>query len=174
VNREEKGATIAELQEHFQRASVALLATSQGLTVRKVEELRRAVKQVGGEYKVAKNTFVRRAINATSFGILEELLRGPNGVVFGYEDPVAVAKALVKFAEENEKVGIKGGVLGEKLLAPSEIQALATLPSREALLGQLLGLIQAPASQLLRTIQEPGTRFARLVSQLHNRLKLQA
>lgn len=174
MNREEKSAAIADLQLQFQRAKVALLATSQGLTVGKIQELRRAVKQAGGEYKVAKNTFMRRAIQETSYGMLDELLNGPNGVVFGYDDPVAVTKVLVKFAEDNDKVSIKGGMLGEKLLAPAEVEALAKLPSKEALLGQLLGLLQAPATQLLRTIQEPGARLTRLVNQLRARLEEQA
>ncbi len=171
MNREEKSTAVADLQGQFQRATVALLASSQGLTVAKVQELRRAVKQAGGEYKVAKNTFVRLAIKDTSFGILDELLSGPNGVVFGYADPVAVTKVLVKFAEENDKLSIKGGALGAKLLARDEVEALAKLPSREALLSQLLRLIQTPATQLLRTMQEPGASLVRLLGQLRGRLE---
>jgi len=174
VDRQEKAATVGELQKQFQRATVALLASSQGLAVSKIQALRRAVKKAGGEYKVAKNTFVRRAIKDTSFGVLDELLTGPNGVVFGYDDPIAVTKVLVKFAEENDKLSIKGGALDAKLLARAEVEALAKLPSREVLLQQLLGLIQAPATQLLRTIQEPGARLARLLGQLRARLEEQA
>ena len=172
--RQENTAAVAELQNQFQRATVALLASSQGLSVSKIQALRRAVKQAGGEYKVAKNTFVRLAIKDTSFGVLDELLSGPNGVVFGYDDPVAVTKVLVKFAEENDKLSIKGGALDAKLLARAEVEALAKLPSREVLWQQLLGLIQAPATQLLRTIQEPGARLARLLGQLRDRLEEKA
>jgi hypothetical protein len=74
------------------------------------------------------------------------------------KDPVIVAKVLVKFAEQNDKLKISGGVLDGEALPASGVSALAKLPSREVLLAQLLGLLQAPASQLLRTIQEPGRR----------------
>lgn len=171
MNREEKATSVADLQGRFGRATVALLATSQGLSVGKIQELRRAVKLAGGEYRVAKNTFVRRAIEGTSYGVLNELLSGPNGVVLGYADPVAVTKVLVKFADDNAKVAIVGGALSEKLLAPGDVQALAKLPSREALLGQLLGLLQAPATQLLRTIQEPGAGLTRLLDRLRQQLE---
>jgi large subunit ribosomal protein L10 len=171
VNREEKAANVAALHERFKQATVTLLATSQGLSVAKVQQLRRAVKQAGGEYKVAKNTFARRALKDTAYSKLGALLEGPTGLVFGYADPVAVTKVLVKFAEENEKLSIKAGILGERVLEPAAVTALAKMPSREVLLAQLLGLLQAPAAQLLRTIQEPGARLVRLVGQVRDRLE---
>lgn len=171
MNREEKAATVAKLHECFNKATVTLLASSNGLSVAKVQQLRRALKQAGGEYRVAKNTFARRALKETAYAKLEALLDGPTGLVFGYSDPVAVTKVLVKFAEENEKLSIKAGVLDERVLEPAAVNALAKLPSREVLLAQLLGLLQAPAAQLLRTIQEPGARLARLLGQVRDRLE---
>jgi len=171
VNREEKAAAVAVLNERFKRATVTLLATSNGLSVAKMQQLRRALKQAGGEYKVAKNTFARRALKETAYAKLEELLEGPTGLVFGYSDPVAVTKVLVKFAEDNEKLSIKAGVLGDRLLEPAAVNALAKLPSREVLMAQLLGLLQAPASQLLRTIQEPGARLVRLMGRVRDRME---
>jgi ribosomal protein L10 len=171
VNREEKAATVAALHDCFKQAKVTLLATSQGLSVAKMQQLRRALKQAGGEYKVAKNTFARRALKETAYAKLEALFDGPTGLVFGYADPVAVTKVLVKFAEENEKLSITAGVLDDRVLEPAAVNALAKLPSREVLLAQLLGLLQAPASQLLRTIQEPGARLVRLMGQLHDRME---
>jgi large subunit ribosomal protein L10 len=171
VNREEKAAAVADLQTRFQRATVTLLATSQGLSVGKIQQLRRAVRQAGGEYKVAKNTLARRALKDTAGASLDALLEGPTGLVFGYADPVAVTKALVRFAEENQKLSIKAAVLDQEILDPAAVTALAKLPSREVLLGMLLGLMQAPAAQLLRTIQEPATRLARLLDRLRARLE---
>lgn len=171
MNREEKAANVAALHERFKQAKVTLLATSQGLSVAKVQQLRRAVKQAGGEYKVAKNSFARRALKETAYGKLEALLEGPTGLVFGYADPVAVTKVLVKFAEENEKLLIKAGILGDRMLEPAAVAALAKLPSREVLLAQVLGLLQAPAAQLLRTLQEPGARLVRLVGRVRDRLE---
>jgi len=173
VNREEKVASVAELQDRFQRASVTLVASSTGLTVAKTQELRRALRQAGGEFKIAKNTLARRALKDTAFGVLEELLIGPTGLVFGYDDPVAVAKVLVRFAEENDKLSITGGALEGRLLPGTAVSDLAKLPSREVLLATLLAVIQAPATQLLRTLQEPGARLARLLGQVRDRLEKQ-
>lgn len=168
MNREEKVASVTELQERFQRASVTLVAAPKGLTVAKTRELRRALRQAGGELKIAKNTLARRALKDTAYGVLDELLKGPTGLVFGYDDPIAVAKVLVRFAEENAKLSITGGVLDGRLLPGHAVTELAKLPSREVLLGMLLGLLQAPAVQLLRTIQEPGARMARLLGKVRD------
>jgi len=163
VNREEKAAAVAALHERFKKATVALLASCQGLNVAKTQQLRRAVKQDGGEYKVAKNTFTRHALQGTGFANLHELLDGPTGVIFGYADPVALTKALVRFAEENEKVSIKGAVLDGEVLQPAAVSELAKMPGRNELLVKLLRLMQAPAVQLLRVMQEPGARLVRLL-----------
>jgi len=171
VTREEKELEIADLRERFQRATVTLVAESKGLTVAKIRQLRRTIREAGGEYKVAKNTLARRAIVETGFSRLDEILRGPTGLVFGYSDPVAVTKALVKFTEENDKLSVKAAVLEQELLDSAAVVELAKLPSREVLLGTLLGLLQAPASQLLRTIQEPGARLARLMDRVRERLE---
>jgi large subunit ribosomal protein L10 len=166
VNREEKAVAVADLQGRFQRANVTLLASSNGLSVGKIQQLRRALRQAGGEYKVAKNTFARRAVKDTPYERLLNQLEGPTGLVFGYADPVAVAKVLVRFAQENEKLTIKAAVIDNQVLEPAAVQELAKLPGREVLLAMLLGLMQAPAVQLLRTIQEPGARVARLLDRV--------
>ena len=171
MNREEKTAAVAALHDRFKQAKVALLATSQGLGVGKMQQLRRALKQAGGEYKVAKNTFTRRAVKDTAYTRLEELLDGPTGLVLGYADPVAVTKVLVRFAEENDKLAIKCAVLDEKVLEPAAVDALAKLPSREVLLGTLLRVLQAPAVQLLRTGQEPGARLVRVLARVRDRME---
>ena len=169
MNREEKATSVATLHERFKKVTVTLLATSQGLNVSKMQQLRRAVKQAGGEYKVAKNTFTRRALEDTGFSGLQDLLDGPTGLIFGYADPVAVTKALVRFCEENEKLSIKAAVLDGKVLKPAAVSELARLPAREVLLATLLRLMQAPAVQLLRTMQEPGARLVRVLERLRER-----
>jgi ribosomal protein L10 len=166
VNREEKTAAVAALHDRFKRATVTLLASSQGLPVHKIQQLRRAVKQAGGEYKVTKNTFARRAVRDTAYVGVERLLDGPSGLIFGYSDPVTVTKVLVKFAEGNEKLSIKAAILDNRVLEPAAVAELAKLPGRGVLMGMLLGLMQAPAAQLLRTIREPGARLARLIERV--------
>jgi large subunit ribosomal protein L10 len=134
-----------------------------GLTVAQLNKLRRELQAIGATYRVSKNTLTRLAIRETAFAKLDALLRGPTGVVTSGKDPVAVAKILVRFAEQHDKLKISGGVLDGEPLAAAGVNALAKLPSREILLAQLLGLLQAPASQLLRTIQEPGASLVRLL-----------
>jgi large subunit ribosomal protein L10 len=169
VTREEKAAAVAALQDRFGKATMTLVATTTGLNVATVQKLRREIRQAGGEYKVAKNTLTRRALKKTAYESLEQAMIGPTGLVFAYADPIAVTKVLVRFAEENEKLSVKAGVLDQKILNANEIEGLAKLPSREVLLAMLLGLLQAPATQLLRTIKEPGTQFARLLDAVRAR-----
>jgi len=163
VKRDQKTAVIAELADRLSGASLGVVTEYRGLTVAQLNKLRRELQGAGASYRVTKNTLTRRAIKETAFAKLDELLRGPTGLVTTAKDPVAVAKILVRFAEQNGKLKISGGVLDGESLPASGVSALAKLPSREVLIAQFLGLLQAPASQLLRTIQEPGASLVRLL-----------
>ena len=142
---------------------MAVLTDYRGLSVSKMTQLRCDVREAAGEYKIAKNNLVRLAIRDTAYQALEEFLTGPNGWVFAYDDPVSLSKALVRFADLNDALTIKGAVLDGALLQPAEVKGLATLPSLPELQAQVLSLMQAPASGLLRTIQEPASQLARLL-----------
>ncbi len=166
MNRQEKTALIEELNTRLKESSLAIMTEYRGLTVAQLNRLRRELKAAGGRYQVTKNTLTKRALENTSFVKLEDYLSGPTGLVTTGGDPVTVAKVLVKFAEQNDKLKITGGVLDGAMLPAEAVSALAKLPSREVLLAQLLGLINAPASQLLRTVQEPGAMVARLLGAL--------
>ncbi|MBI1996667.1 MAG: 50S ribosomal protein L10, partial [Deltaproteobacteria bacterium] len=119
-----------------------------------------------GEYQVIKNTLVRRALKDTAYGDLERLLQGPNGWVFAYDDPVMLTKALVKFANDNDKLAIKGGVFEGQFMDSAKVKILAQMPSKPELQAKLLAMINAPATQLVRLIQEPGARVVRLLDTL--------
>lgn len=166
MNKQEKTALIDDIHGRLRASTMAVMTEYRGLTVAQMDRLRRELKAVGGRYQVTKNTLTRRALKDTAFEKLESLLQGPTGIVTTQKDPVAVAKVLVKFAEQHDKLKITGGVLDGAVLPPENVSALAKLPAREVLLAQLLGLINAPASQLLRTIQEPAAQFARLLGAL--------
>ena len=166
MNRDDKTAAIASMNSRLRTASLAVMTEYRGLTVAQMNRLRRELKQVGAVYQVTKNTLTRRALKDTAFERLGELLRGPTGMVTTADDPVAVAKVLVRFAEQHDKLKITGGVLEGAVLPAASVGDLAKLPSREVLMAQLLGLMQAPAAQLLRTIQEPAARVARLLGAL--------
>jgi large subunit ribosomal protein L10 len=171
VKREEKTAVIAAITERFSTASLGVVTEYRGLTVAQLNKLRRELQGAGASYRISKNTLTRRAIKATAFAKLDELLRGPTGLVTTDKDPVGVAKILVKFAEQNDKLKISGGVLDGEALPAAGVNALAKLPSREVLIAQLLGLMQAPASQLLRTIQEPGASLVRLLGAIEKAMQ---
>jgi len=166
VNRGEKATAVAEIHERLLGASLAVMTEYRGLTVAQMNKLRRELEQVNAAYHVTKNSLAKLAIKETTFEKLDELMRGPTGLVTTAADPVAAAKILVKFAETNDKLKITGGVLAGAALPAAGVSDLAKLPSREVLLAQLLGLLQAPASQLLRTIQEAGASLVRLLGAL--------
>jgi large subunit ribosomal protein L10 len=162
----EKAATVAAVHERLKTAKMAIVTEYRGLTLAQMTRLRRTIRDASGEYQVIKNTLIRRALKDTAFGDLERLLKGPNGWVFAYEDPVMLSKALIKFADDHDKLTIKGGVFEGQFLEPAKVKVLAQMPSKPELQARLLAMIQAPATQLVRLIQEPGTRVVRLLEAL--------
>jgi large subunit ribosomal protein L10 len=166
MKKEEKGTTVAELAEDFGRASIALISEYKGMKAAESDDMRRRIRAVRGEFRVTKNTLLRLAIKDTKFGSLDGHLGGPIGLILSYADPVELAKTVSSFKEFGEKFKIRGGVLDGKPLSPAEINELASLPPREVILAQLLGLLQAPATQLVRLLNEPGSTVARLLDAL--------
>jgi large subunit ribosomal protein L10 len=169
MKKAEKIAIIDELAAQFARATMALVSEYRGLTAAESTDLRRRVREVEGEIRVAKNTLVRRAIKETPYAALDPQLGGPVVIVFCYGDPVTVAKTIAGLRDLGDKFKVRGGVIGGKALTAEEAQALATLPSREVLMAQLLGLLQAPATRLVRLLNEPGSALARLIDAIGKR-----
>jgi large subunit ribosomal protein L10 len=163
MKKEQKTALVEDLRTSLGRASLALVSEYKGMTAGESADMRRRLRAVRSEMRVAKNTLVRRAIEGTDYAPLAEKLGGPVGVILGFEDPVELAKTVVGFKDLGEKFKVRGGVLGGKALTADEIQALATLPPREVVMAQLLGLLQAPATRLVRLLNEPGSMLARAV-----------
>ena len=162
----EKAETVAAIHQRLKSAKMAIVTEYRGLTVAQMTRLRREIRDVSGEYQVIKNTLVHRALDGTAFGDLEKLLEGPNGWVFAYEDPVVLSKVLVKFADDNDKLAIKGGIFEGQFMEPAKVKVLAQMPSKPELQAKLLALIQAPATQLVRLVQEPGAQMVRLLETL--------
>jgi large subunit ribosomal protein L10 len=159
----EKAETIGAVHERLRSAKMAVVTEYRGLTVAQMTRLRREIREASGEYQVIKNTLVRRALDGTAFGDLEKLLEGPNGWVFAYEDPVILSKALIKFADDHDKLTIKGGVFEGRFMDTAAVKALSQMPSKPELQAKLLAMINAPATQLVRLMQEPGARVVRLL-----------
>jgi large subunit ribosomal protein L10 len=164
--RPEKVAVVDDVRERLDSTSAALLTEYRGLDVAAISELRRALRKVGGEYKIYKNTLVRFA--ARDLGLeLEELLTGPTAIAFITERPdgtpgdaVDVAKALRDFARGNPNLIVKGGVLGTKPLTADEAKALAEVEPREVLLAKLAGALAAPMVQFAGLLEALPRNFA--------------
>lgn len=157
--RPEKVAVVDEVKDRLNSSSAALLTEYRGLSVAQLAQLRRQLRDAGGEMKVYKNTLVRFA--ARDLGLdIEELLTGPTAIAFVDGDPVNVAKALRDFARTNPALVVKGGLLGEKSLSAAETTALADVEPREVLLAKLAGAMAAPMVQFAGLLQALPRNFA--------------
>lgn len=151
---EMKSAVVSEIAEKLEKAASVIVVDYKGLTVEQVTELRSQMREAGVDYKVYKNTLVRRAassIEGDAFANFnDELLVGPNAIAFGYEDPVAPARILKKFMDKNpKKITLKMGVVEGEFYNEEKIVALAEIPSREELIAKLLGSLKAPMSNFV-------------------------
>ena len=167
LTRQQKEEQVADLKERFDRATCVYVADYRGVDVQSANQLRRRIRSEGQgdfEYRVAKNTVLRRACAETGVAELTPHFKGPTALALSYGDPVALAKILVDFAKDNEAFELKGGVLEGRPVEQAEIATLATLPSLEALRAKLIGLIQAPATKIARLVSEPGAQVARVVA----------
>ena len=169
MRKDQKGTIVEELAENLGRASIALVSEYKGMTAGQSDDMRRRLRAVRGEFRVAKNTLVRRAIKDTRYEALGEKLGGPVGLILSYADPVELAKTVTSMRELADKFKVRGGVLDGKALSAEEVQAFAALPPREVIFAQLLGLLQAPATRLARLLNEPGSAMARLLDAMSKR-----
>jgi len=161
VNRSEKAEAIVELNQIFKDATLMVVTHQSGLTVQEVTDLRRKIRAAGASYKVAKNRLTLRALEGTPFTALGSLFKGPTAIAYS-KDPVAAAKVVSAFAKNNEKLSIVGGALGENTLDVAGVQALAMLPSLDALRAKIIGLLQAPATKVAGVLQAPAGQVARV------------
>lgn len=144
-----KVATVEKLKTRLADARTVVLTEYRGLTVQQLGELRKQLRAVSASYQVVKNRLARIAVQASELERLAGHLTGPTGMILSREDPVAVARAVHAFARGNQALAIKAGFVEGQMLPPAELRALAELPSRDALRGQLVGVIQGSAAQLV-------------------------
>jgi len=164
--RPEKVAVVEEVREHLGNSSAAILTEYRGLKVADLAVLRRQLRTAGAEYKIFKNTLVRRATTGTAQAALDPLLEGPTAIAFVRADVGAVAKVLREFSRAHPELIVKGGFLGTQLVDAQGASALADLPSREALLAQLAGAMAAPMRQFASLLQALPRGFAYALSAL--------
>ncbi|OGP69463.1 MAG: 50S ribosomal protein L10 [Deltaproteobacteria bacterium RBG_13_60_28] len=149
----EKAEIVQDIKERIGRSRFNILADFTGLKVEEITRLRQQIREADGELKVVKNTLLERAAAGDSpMASLAPHFLGPNSVTFGYGDPVALAKVLIKFAQERPQFKLKAGVLSGQVLTAQELDALSKLPDREVLLAQLLGVLQGVPTALVTVL----------------------
>jgi large subunit ribosomal protein L10 len=167
-----KSASLDELRDKFTRAKIAILTDyrgdGNGLDVKDITSLRGKLREQDGEYKVVKNTLARKVVNELGITGLDSHFENPTAIAFGYKDPVTLAKALTEFLKDRKQKPpyIKAAFMEGEVLDVRGIDALASLPSREVIYQQLLGMLIAPHQQLMRLLQEPGRRMASIAHQI--------
>lgn len=150
---EVKKQVVLEVKEKFEKAQGIIFYDYRGLSVEEVTDLRNQFRAAGVEYHVIKNSMLKRAADLLEIKGLDEYLAGPTAVAFGYSDPVAPAKVLTEFVKKlKNKTEIKSGLLNGKVITVAGIQSLADLPSREQLLAQLAGTLNAPITGFARSL----------------------
>jgi large subunit ribosomal protein L10 len=151
---EQKQQIVEELRDKFKRSKVVILTDYKGLDVAGINDLRRKLREAEIEYRVVKNTLLTRASEDTGVDSIKDAFKGPSAIALSYDDPVAPARVLTKFAEDNKKLEIKIGVMDGKALSVQDIKALADLPSREVLLAKVLSAMIAVPTGLVSALSD--------------------
>jgi large subunit ribosomal protein L7/L12 len=174
MKKEEKATSVAELTEKFGRARLAILTECAGLPVNQVTELRKQLRSAKAEFKVVKNTLAIRASEGTTLTGLKTHLKGPTGMVIGYDDPVLPTKILRDFIaaeKREEKIRITIGVLEGKLVQSEELAAVAKLPKKEVLIAMLLSAMQGPIRGVVYTLNAVLSKFVRVIAAIQDKKK---
>ena len=149
-----KQPIIDEIKGFLDGAVAATVVDYRGLTVAEDTALRKALREAGVQYKVFKNTLIKRAAEGTDFAQLDPVLDGPTALAVSKDDATAAARIFAKFAKTSPKLEFKGSVVEGKFYDAKAVQALAEIPSREELLGRLLGSIKSPVTNFARVLNQ--------------------
>ena len=165
VSKTKKIEQVEELSGELKKVSSVIVATYSKLTVEKDYELRRALRGTGAKYRVVKNTLAERAAKGTRVEGALKNLRGVTSIAYTEGDPVALAKALSKYAKDNPEFTFKAGVVEGRVISIKDIEALANMPSKEEIYSKLLFLLNAPAQRLVTALHAVGRNLAGVVDQ---------
>ncbi len=152
MNRDEKAGKVRQLNETFSKAKFAVVADYRGLKVTELEKLRGELRQTNANIQVAKNTLLKLAVEGTEYEELSGSFTGTTAIAFSYDEPVGPAKVLADFAKEFEALEIRSAVMDGKVLSAEDVIALAKLPSKDQLLGQLCGVLVAVPTGFVRAL----------------------
>ncbi len=161
---EQKKAVVAEVSEVAKSAHSAVAAEYRGITVEKMTQMRAKARSEGVYLKVAKNTLVKRAVEGTEFECMAEELTGPLLFAFSIEDPGAAARLIKDFSKGEDKLVVRLVAMGAKLYQASELERLASLPTRDQAIAMLMGVMKAPIEKFVRTLAEPHTKLVRTIA----------
>ncbi|MDD3609046.1 MAG: 50S ribosomal protein L10 [Halothiobacillaceae bacterium] len=165
---EDKKVVVAEVAEVASRALSAVAAEYSGLTVEKMTALRVQAREKGVYVRVVKNTLARRAVAGTEFECMSEGLSGPLVLAFSLEDPGAAARLMRDFAKDNNKLVVRLVSIGGKLYPASELDRVASIPTREQALSMLMSVMQAPIAKFVRTLNEVPGKLVRTVAAIRD------
>ncbi|HNR77137.1 MAG TPA: 50S ribosomal protein L10 [Parvularculaceae bacterium] len=167
MDRTQKADQIEWIGKVFDQNAVVVVANS-GLSVAQMTELRGELRKAGANMKVVKNRLAKIAISGKPATKIADLFKGPTAIAFS-EDPVAAAKVVDAYAKKNDKLVVLGGAMGEEVMDAAGVKALASMPSREELLGIIVQTIMSPAANLVGAITAPGAQLAGIVETLEKR-----
>ena len=158
-----KSEKIDALKSKLEKAKVAVVTEYKGYSVEEITKLRRALQKEGGDYMVTKNTLAKIAVKGTDFEILNDTLKGPVALAFGYEDQVSPAKIVAKFIKETKKAEVICGALDGQLLDAKQVEALAKTPSKEELYAKMLGCVNSPATGIVGSVNAVMSSLVRAI-----------
>jgi large subunit ribosomal protein L10 len=164
--RPEKVQAVADIRERLERAQAVFVAEYAGLTVKEQRELRRGLRAAGGEFRVVKMTLARRAADELGRPAFKDLLGGPAGLAYAYDDPSATARLLRDFARDHARLQVKGALFGTDVLPPERVAALAELEPRPVLLARVAGALQAPLAAMAGVLAAVPRGLATVLSAL--------
>lgn len=159
----QKATAIDELTDSLQRATLAVLTDYRGLKVGDLQALRSTLRPLGAEFHIAKNTLTRIAAERVGIEGLTPVLEGPLALVLAYDDIVGASKAITDFARTSRILTVKAGVLNHRVIQAAEVEALASMPSREVLLAKVLGLMVSPMARTVGVLSGPSRSLAYLL-----------
>jgi large subunit ribosomal protein L10 len=164
LNLEDKKALVTEVNEIAAKAQSVVAAENRGITVSQMTDLRAKARSQGVYMRVVKNTLARKALVGTSFEIIGPKLKGPLVLAFSKDDPGAAARVVKDFAKTHEKFVPTLVSLGGQLLSPKDIDRVASLPTKEQAIAQLMGLLKAPIQKLVGTLAAPQSKLVRTIA----------
>lgn len=171
LNIEDKKNIVAEVSKVAATALSAAVAEYRGLTVADMTKLRAKSRNQGVHLRVVRNTLARKAVENTDFACMQTIFTGPLVLAFSCNEPGAAARLFRDFAKENDKFIVKALAIGGKLLDAKDINVVATLPTRDQAIAQLMSVIKAPVTKFVRTLAEPHAKLVRTIAAIGDKKK---